>query len=384
MKEVQKLLQQVATITQKNNEILNATGGHFNMFRICGVNHYENTHSAIIAELLNPQGTHSLKSGLLEAFLSLIDKDFVPTDFNPSNATVYTEYTTTDKGRIDILIKDTNKNALIIENKIYAADQNEQLKRYDQFAEKEFKAYQIYYLTLWGNEPSLQSGKGVNYLTISYADTIIRWLDKCIALSARLPLVRETLIQYSNHLKILTNQDMNTKNQEEIVKTLATSHNLEAAQSVFLNYPKVFDYLAKKYFNPKMEKFAEQNGLKYYYEEAEESYIKFQLAKDEFKEKLEIEFKLEKVSNSFSYFYGISENTKNFKLSLENKELLHEKLKEKGISINEKIWFPFAENIENLTITSWENDIVNSDNFFESCKKRIEILLEILKEIKLY
>ena len=237
MKELQNLLQQVATITQKNSEILNATGGRFNMFRICGVNHYENTHSAIIAELLNPKGTHSLKSELLEAFLSLIDKDFVPTDFNPSNATVYTEYTT-DKGRIDILIKDTNKNALIIENKIYAADQYEQLKRYEQFAKKEFKAYQIYYLTLWGNEASLQSGEGVNYLTISYADTIIRWLDKCIALAARLPLVRETLIQYSNHLKILTNQDMNTKNQEEIVKTLADFGNLEAVHNVFLNYPK--------------------------------------------------------------------------------------------------------------------------------------------------
>ena len=177
---------------------------------------------------------------------------------------------------------------------------------------------------------------------------------------------------------------MNTKNQEEIVKTLATSHNLEAAQSVFLNYPKVFDYLAKKYFNPKMEKFAEQNELKYYYEEAEESYIKFELAKDGFKEKLEIEFKLEKVSNSFSYFYGISDNPKNSKLSLENKELLHEKIKEKGISINEKKWFPFYENIENLTITSWENDIVNSNNFFESCKQKIEILLGILKEIGLY
>lgn len=81
MKELQNLLRQVATITQKNSEILNATGGRFNMFRICGVNHYENTHSAIIAELLNPKGTHSLKSELLKAFLSLIDKDFVPTDF---------------------------------------------------------------------------------------------------------------------------------------------------------------------------------------------------------------------------------------------------------------------------------------------------------------
>ncbi|WP_315156880.1 PD-(D/E)XK nuclease family protein [Capnocytophaga leadbetteri] len=383
MKELQNLLQQVATITQKNNEILNATGGRFNMFRICGVNHYENTHSAIIAELLNPKGTHSLKSELLKAFLSLIDKDFVPTDFNPSNATVYTEYTTTDKGRIDILIKDANKNALIIENKIYAADQYEQLKRYDQFAKKEFKAYQIYYLTLWGSEASLQSGEGVNYLTISYADTIIRWLDKCIALAARLPLVRETLIQYSNHLKILTNQDMNAKNQEEIVKTLADFGNLEAVQNVFLNYPKVFDYLAKQYFNPKMEEFAHQKGLIYHYERTDEknhgSYISFYITKEQWKEKIGIDFDFEEGS----YYYGVYNDPKKYQLSQENKTFLHQQLREKGIPVLDTDWYPFYENIESLTIASWESDIVKSDIFFKSCKSKIETLLEVLEEMDL-
>lgn len=382
MKELQNLLQQIATITQKNSEILNATGGRFNMFRICGVNHYENTHSAIIAELLNPKGTHSLKSELLEAFLSLIDKDFVPTDFNPSNATVYTEYTT-DKGRIDILIKDANKNALIIENKIYAADQYEQLKRYDQFAKKEFKAYQIYYLTLWGSEASLQSGEGVNYLTISYADTIIRWLDKCIALAARLPLVRETLIQYSNHLKILTNQDMNVKNQEEIVKTLADFGNLEAVQNVFLNYPKVFDYLAKQYFNPKMEEFAHQKGLIYHYERTDEknhgSYISFYITKEQWKGKIGIDFDFEEGS----YYYGVYNDPKKYQLSQENKTFLHQQLREKGIPVLDTDWYPFYENIENLTIASWESDIVKSDIFFKSCKSKIETLLEVLEEMDL-
>ena len=385
MKELQILLQQIATITQKNSEILNATGGRFNMFRICGVNHYENTHSAIIAELLNPKGTHSLKSELLEAFLSLIDKDFVPTDFNPSNATVYIEYTTTDKGRIDILIKDANKNALIIENKIYAADQYEQLKRYDQFAKKEFKAYQIYYLTLWGSEASLQSGEGVNYLTISYADTIIRWLDKCIALSARLPLVRETLIQYSNHLKILTNQDMNAKNQEEIVKTLADFGNLEAVQNVFLNYPKVFDYLAKQYFNPKMEEFAHQKGLIYHYERTDEknhgSYISFYITKEQWKEKIGIDFDFDFEEGS--YYYGVYNDPKKYQLSQENKTFLHQQLREKEIPVLDTDWYPFYENIESLTIASWESDIVKSDIFFKSCKSKIETLLEVLEEMNL-
>lgn len=320
---------------------------------------------------------------MLEAFLSLIDKDFVPTDFNPSNATVYTEYTTTDKGRIDILIKDANKNALIIENKIYAADQYEQLKRYDQFAKKEFKAYQIYYLTLWGSEASLQSGEGVNYLTISYADTIIRWLDKCIALAARLPLVRETLIQYSNHLKILTNQDMNAKNQEEIVKTLADFGNLEAVQNVFLNYPKVFDYLAKQYFNPKMEEFAHQKGLIYHYERTDEknhgSYISFYITKEQWKGKIGIDFDFEEGS----YYYGVYNDPKKYQLSQENKTFLHQQLREKGIPVLDTDWYPFYENIESLTIASWESDIVKSDIFFKSCKSKIETLLEVLEEMDL-
>ncbi|MCL2512087.1 MAG: PD-(D/E)XK nuclease family protein [Bacteroidales bacterium] len=59
MENLQNLLNQVALISEKNAEILDAAGGRFNMFRVCGVNHYENTHSAIIAEFLNPNGSHS-------------------------------------------------------------------------------------------------------------------------------------------------------------------------------------------------------------------------------------------------------------------------------------------------------------------------------------
>ena len=383
MKNLQNLLQQISTITQKNNELLDATGGRFNMFHICGVNHYENTHSAIIAELLNPNGSHSLKSAFLQAFLSLINKDFIPPTFNPSTAIIYTEYTT-DNGRIDILIEDNQKNALIIENKIYATDQHEQLKRYNQYAQNKYKAHNIYYLTLFGDKASLQSGEGVSYLPISYSDTIIKWLEKCIALAARLPLVRETLIQYSNHLKVLTNQDMNTKNQEEIVKTLGDFNNLEAVQNIFLNYPKVFDYLARKHFNPKMEAFARQKkGLAYHYEKVTknyDSYISFYFTnKEKWGEKIEIRFDFEEGS----YYYGVCNNPEKYQLSQENKAILHQRLREKGIPINETEWYPFYENIENLTIESWQKNIVKNDTFFKTCQEKIEILLEALEELHL-
>ena len=77
MGNIQNLLNQVSIITKKNAEYIDATGGRFNMFRIVGVNHYENTHSAILAELLNPKGTHGLKSKLLELFVAQDRKSVV-------------------------------------------------------------------------------------------------------------------------------------------------------------------------------------------------------------------------------------------------------------------------------------------------------------------
>ena len=42
-------------------------GTRFNIFHILGVSHYENTHSTILAELLNPEGTHGLHNSFLKA-----------------------------------------------------------------------------------------------------------------------------------------------------------------------------------------------------------------------------------------------------------------------------------------------------------------------------
>jgi hypothetical protein len=72
MDNIRNLLNQIAIISKKNAEILDVFGGRFNMFKVCGVNHYENTHSAILAEFLNPNGTHGLKSKLLKCFVMMI------------------------------------------------------------------------------------------------------------------------------------------------------------------------------------------------------------------------------------------------------------------------------------------------------------------------
>jgi hypothetical protein len=381
MEKIKNLLNQVAIISKKNTEILNATGGRFNMFRVCGVNHYENTHSAIIAELLNPDGTHDLKSKLLECFIETLGEYFTIQNFNCQKVRVRTEHST-EEGRIDILIEDNQKKAIIIENKINANDQLEQLKRYNKYAEKTYSKgnYQILYLTLSGDVASDQSGGGVGYIPISYQTNIIAWLEKCVCIAVHFPMVRETINQYINHIKSLTNQDMNTKNREEITEVLSKVENLRAAQVISQNYSATFDYIIEKQFNPKMEEFAKQKGLEYHYEKSDEWYVTFHLTNPLLQGKYWIKFSIWNKR----YFYGIYNDLNNYKISEENRKMIHEHLKTLGISSpRQSDSWAFEAWIQNLTLDAWENDIIRSDNFLNDCKEKIEQLLKAMKDIKL-
>ena len=163
MTDISKLLAEARVILEKAKVAQQESrqrGEQFNIFHACGVNHYETRHSAILAEFLNPEGSHGQGDVYLKAFLDVVP---FPFRFDTSTAKVTTEFPTSD-GRMDILITNAKGQAVIIENKIYAGDQWEQLKRYNTFASRQYHAgnYAILYLTLWGNEASEQSGEGVD------------------------------------------------------------------------------------------------------------------------------------------------------------------------------------------------------------------------------
>ncbi len=246
---------------QQAREESRRRGEQFNVFNICGVDYYENKHSAIIAELLNPQGSHGQGAIFLEAFLAplKLDIDFLFDE----GASVSTEYVT-PHGRIDILITNPHGQALIIENKIYAQDQPEQLKRYDQYARDKYgeAQYAILYLTLSGDEASEQSGGGVKYTCLSYVSNISKWLEDCILISARLPLIRVTLIQYKNHILELTNQTMESKEQKQLFEEMM-SHAEESEAIINAASNGYLEYVWACKVKPAFEKFAVDNHLLY-------------------------------------------------------------------------------------------------------------------------
>jgi len=259
MEEVKRLLDNVNSILReekiKKEESLRR-GERFNVFEICGVAYYEVMHSTIIASILNPNGSHGQKDLFLNLFLSVVgDK----TEIDTKSSKVYTEYVIED-GRIDILIEDNKGRGIIIENKVYASDQNEQLIRYDRFAKDKYKnGYAIYYLTLNRSDASDNSAKGVQYIRISYSEHILSWIEKCIKESSMTPLIRETLVQYRNHLKQLTNQDMETKNKDALINAMV--NNSQAVAALFNVQEDYKKFAFDNYVKPALVKFASEQNL---------------------------------------------------------------------------------------------------------------------------
>jgi|WetSurMetagenome_2_1015567.scaffolds.fasta_scaffold00011_114 hypothetical protein len=223
------LLLTVSSVKRKYNGILKETGENFNVFEILGLTTKEKkTHSAFLAALLDPQGSHNKGTFFVEGFLDVIKKAFLNKNITigivPGNDTKVTversigRSTDTDVGYIDILLTDNLKNHLIIENKINAGDQPGQLQKYHSFDPDA----PLVYLTLDGKNPSgMSTGNNPEVLEktvcISYRSDITVWLEKCYPECADNLILSATLKQYINVIRQLTNQAMNNHEKKEII-----------------------------------------------------------------------------------------------------------------------------------------------------------------------
>ena len=205
--------------------------GHgFNVFRLCSVDHYENDHSRIIAEFLNPCASHGMGSVFLREFLMrpnvlehIKQKGFPLEDGlgNLDSAMVETEEAF-HEGRCDITIH-WRGWCIVIENKLYASDQPGQLKRYYQAVLRTGENPILLYLTLDGHPASTESSGDVDYCRISYREDIVEWITQCSNTAQERPHIRETLNQYRNLISELSNNQKELEMREEIVKEMTSS-----------------------------------------------------------------------------------------------------------------------------------------------------------------
>lgn len=261
--ELEQLLNRIAIWSNREQTVRHEKykrGESFNIFKACGVDYYEVTHSSIIAEFLNPLGSHGQGTLFLEAFIEKLKlQDF---EFSMNEVVVTTEYVIPN-GRFDIIIYNGDKQAIIIENKIYAQDQWMQLKKYDDYAKNKYiNGYKILYLTLDEHVPTDEASKCVDFVPLSYKFHIIDWLIQCKHLAIDKPLIRETLNQYILHVKELTETtDMDSMNKKEILKLLV-ANNTTTAQ-IFNLKDEIEKYTLEEYIFPTLKSIAEGYNLNF-------------------------------------------------------------------------------------------------------------------------
>lgn len=132
----------------------------FNLFDVLKISRTEIRHSNILSWLLNPNENH----GLGDAFLKTIIQSVVQNDdagkyniletllMDFYSFTVYREWKYIDL----LLVSDTEKFLIAIENKIGSHEHDHQLKRYSRTLESSYPYYKkmLLYLTPEGEEPS--------------------------------------------------------------------------------------------------------------------------------------------------------------------------------------------------------------------------------------
>ena len=215
----------------------------FNIFK--WIESDENRLSDIIADLLDPSGSHGQNRRFLDAFLEIIKRPDLKAEQLPK---VGREVLTTHNRkkpyrRIDIVVDCGNDSfGLGIENKPWTADQKQQLQDYSDHLKEKYKdKFCLIYLTWEGRrdppEASIErrnlenlKGKG-QLICISYNPDILKWIEECSRLceSDRFRWFLRDLMDHLNG-----GQTMSIQNEREVLLqyALKSEENLKATWEI--------------------------------------------------------------------------------------------------------------------------------------------------------
>ena len=220
MENHELLLKETSEIVKEFYHQRNNNGELFNLYSLLGLEHRENeTHSVLLADLLSPKGSHGQKDKFLQLFFETLGIKVENTEFAKVSREYYIgkiDEDYTKGGRIDILIEIGDKKWLI-ENKLYAKDQENQLERYHQ----KFPNATILYLTLDGKEYHNEIGFDVK--KISYEETILKWLEKILDEIRDKEYLSNSIKQYYNLIKNVTFKGFTQEMENKISTTIKST-----------------------------------------------------------------------------------------------------------------------------------------------------------------
>ena len=214
------LLAQVARLYERYEAGRRAPFNVFSVLR--SANDEVNLHSRFLHALLNYQKPGEEVRENLKDFLEHVGIK----GFEERGATVERE-----RDNIDILITTADKKkAVVIENKIWAMDQPEQLQKYHKKLKNQgYSDIYLLYLTPYGREPSKESVGDLPYETPSYRDHLPPWLKRCQKRAYDEPGLRESVAQYLQLVQKLTGTDFKGEYMNELRDLCLQGKNLVLA-----------------------------------------------------------------------------------------------------------------------------------------------------------
>lgn len=228
MKSIVRLLNDVESMVANKKD-------SFTFLDAIGQSSREMTHSSFIANLLNPFGKHALGDTFSKEFINFLKEKYpqLMKEYNTPITHVEVEKSFGPErvkdgqafgGRADIYLEDEQGHVIVIENKIFAGDQERQLERYWNSIGKNGI---VIYLTLNGKNPSLTSlgnAKDIKLINLSYSN-LVKCFEDCIQ-NINNPELETIVNQYINKIKELI---MDSKVQTEILKS---AKNMRAALAI--------------------------------------------------------------------------------------------------------------------------------------------------------
>lgn len=219
-------------------ERLEAILDDFNPFVALSWVRQEIRHSAFLRWLLDPSETHGLNDYILQKLLKRISQrsvdnyDAAPTIFDVESWDLRKAEVLAEWQNVDLLIvSDTDKFVVAIENKVDSSEHSDQLQRYKKLVEKRFPEYKrmFVYLTVDGEVPSDDAYAVLNYQEL--ADLV------ALCINRRADQINPDVLSFIGHyIEMVRRNIVENSEIQEICRQIYSKHK-RALDIIFEHRP---------------------------------------------------------------------------------------------------------------------------------------------------
>jgi hypothetical protein len=227
------LLERAAETQRRFKEQYRLTGSQFNIFTITGAQNREVQMCRVLANLLDPKGSHCQGSLYLKSFWETVSPRLpdVLHSLDCDAARVFTERVIDGNRRIDIVIAD-GRIFVPIEVKTRLGVQEKDVSAYAAFARKKSGGVPVPVLCLTPDGSAPRDAKKGEYVPLSFSEALLPWLKKCPDTPETALPVREIVKQLVGAVETLCNTSEDAEMDDIFKQITKDDESIQAALAI--------------------------------------------------------------------------------------------------------------------------------------------------------